>query len=89
MDAVIPVLLILGSFYFAYFIFKRNRIRDQDALDKEIANDFTEEFDLPSSPSEDLHPVSMEKLVHWMEDELKNDQPKSKEEVDQEAEDLV
>ena len=87
MDAVIPVLLIVGSFYFAYFIFKRNRIRDQDALDEEIANDFTEEFDLPSSPSKDLHPVSMEKLVNWMEDELKNDPPKD--EVDQETEDLV
>jgi|SaaInlStandDraft_1057018.scaffolds.fasta_scaffold114683_1 hypothetical protein len=87
MDAVIPVLLIVGSFYFAYFIFKRNRIRDQDALDEEIANDFTEEFDLPSSPSEDLHPISMEKLVNWMEDELKNDPPKD--EVDQETEDLV
>jgi flagellar biosynthesis/type III secretory pathway M-ring protein FliF/YscJ len=89
MDAVIAVLLIFGSFYFAFFIFKRNRIRDQNALDKEITNDFVEEFDLPSSPSEELHPDSMEKLIDWMEDELKTDQTESKDEVDQDIEDLV
>jgi hypothetical protein len=89
MDVVIPVLIFLGSFLLAYFIFKESRRRDENALDEEIDQDFTEEFDLPESPSSDLSPESMEKVVDWLEDDLRDNQPKSGDKQLNETEDIV
>ena len=89
MDVVIPVLIFLGSFLLAYFIFKESRRRDENALDEEIDQDFTEEFDLPESPSSDLSTESMEKVVDWLEDDLRDNQPKSGDKQLNETEDIV
>jgi hypothetical protein len=89
MDIVISVLLIVGSMFFAYFLFKQNRRRDQDALDEEIDDDFSEEFGLPESPSGDLSPESMEKVVDWLEDDIRSDQPKPRKQQLNEPEDIV
>ena len=78
MDVVISALLFIGSMFFAYFVYKQNRRRDEDALDEEIEQDFIDEFGLPESPSGDLSPESMEKVVDWLEDDLRDNQPKSK-----------
>ena len=89
MDIVISALLIVGSMFFAFFMFKENRRRDQDALDEEIDKDFTEEFGLPESPSGALPPERMEEIVDWLEDDLKNDRPRSNEKQLNESEDIV
>lgn len=77
MDIVIAVLFLLGSILFAYLTFKENRKRDQDALDEEIDKDFVEEFGLPKSASTGLPTESMEKIVDWLEDDLKRDHSRS------------
>ena len=89
MDVVISALLFIGSIFFAYFVYKQNRRRDEDALDEEIEQDFTDEFGLPESPSGDLSPESMEKVVDWLEDDLRDNQPKSNDKQLNETEDIV
>ena len=75
MDVVLAVALFLGSFLLAYFIWKKNRGQDQKALDEEIDRDFIEEFGLDKSQAGDLSPESMEKVVDWLEDDLKDNPP--------------
>ena len=89
MDIVVSALLFVGSIFFAYFVYKQNRRRDEDALDEEIEQDFTDEFGLPESPSGDLSPESMEKVVDWLEDDLRDNQPKSNDKQLNETEDIV
>ena len=69
MDIVLAVVLFLGSFLLAYFIWKKNKTQDQKALDEEIDSDFIEEFGLDESQEGDLSPESMEKVVGWLEDD--------------------
>ena len=75
MDVVVAVVLFFGSFLFAYFIWKKNSRLDQKALGEEIDRDFIEEFALDKSPKGDLSSESMEKVVDWLEDDLKDDPP--------------
>ena len=75
MDAVLAVVLFFGSFLLAYFIWKKNRRQDQKALDEEIDRDFIEEFGLDKSQEGDLSSESMEKVVDWLEDDLKDNPP--------------
>jgi len=89
MDVVIPVLIFLGSFLLAYFVFKESRRRDENALDEEIDRDFVEEFGLPKSLSGDLTPENMEKVVDWLEDDLRDNQPNSTDKQLNETEDIV
>ena len=89
MDIVVSVLLIVGSMFFAYFLFQQNRRRDQEALDEEINDDFSEEFGLPEYPSDDLPPESMEKVVDWLEEDMQSDQAKSNDKQLNEPEDIV
>ena len=72
MEVVLAVVLFLGSFLLAYFIWKNNRRQDQKALDEEIDRDFIEEFGLDKHQEGDLSPESMEKVVDWLEDDLKD-----------------
>ena len=89
MDIVLAVVLFLGSFLLAYFIWKKNRSQDQKALDEEIDRDFIEEFGLDNSQEGDLSPESMEKVINWLEDDLKVDSPNPTERRIYEAEDIV
>ena len=74
MDVVVAVVLFFGSFLFAYFIWKKNSRLDQKALGEEIDRDFIEEF-AGQIPKGDLSSESMEKVVDWLEDDLKDDPP--------------
>ena len=89
MDVVLAVVLFVGSFLFAYFIWKKNRRQDQKALDEEIDSDFIEEFGLDKSQEGDLSPESMEKVVDWLEDDLKDDPTNPTGRRIDEAEDIV
>ena len=89
MDVVVAVVLFFGSFLFAYFIWKKNSRLDQMALGEEIDRDFIEEFALDKSPKGDLSPESMEKVVDWLEDDLKDDPPNPKARRIGETEDIV
>lgn len=89
MDVVLAVVLFLGSFLLAYFIWKKNRRQDQKALDEEIDRDFIEEFGLDKSQEEDLSPETMEKVVDWLEDDLKDNPPNPTGRRIDEAEDII
>ena len=89
MDIVLAVVLFFGSFLLAYFIWKKNRRQDQKALDEEIDRDFIEEFGLDKSQAGDLSPESMEKVVDWLEDDLKDNPPNPTGRRIDEAEDIV
>ena len=89
MDVVLAVVLFLGSFLLAYFIWKKNRRQDQKALDEEIDRDFIEEFGLDKSQEEDLSPETMEKVVDWLEDDLKDYPPNPTGRRIDEAEDII
>ena len=89
MDVVLAVALFLGSFLLAYFIWKKSRGQDQKALDEEIDRDFIEEFGLDISQEGDLSAESMEKVIDWLEDDLKADSPNPTERRIDEVEDIV
>ena len=89
MDAAFSLFLFLGSFLLAYFIYKRSTRQDQRALDEEIDRDFTEEFGLGGTQKRDLSPESMEKVVDWLEDDLKEDRPNPTPRGIEEPEDIV
>jgi len=89
MDVVLAVVLFLGSFLLAYFIWKKNRRQDQKALDEEIDRDFIEEFGLDKSQKGDLSPETMEKVVDWLEDDLKDNPLNPTGRRIDEAEDIV
>ncbi len=89
MDVVLALVLFLASFLLAYFIWKKNRSQDQKALDEEIDRDFIEEFGLDNSQEGDLSPESMEKVINWLEDDLKDDPPNPTARRIGETEDIV
>ena len=89
MDVLIPTFFFFGSLLFAYFKYKQSRLRDQNSLEKELDADFAEEFDLPESPSDEFPQASMEKIVEWLEEDLKEAPPKSLSVRVPEPEDLV
>jgi hypothetical protein len=89
MDVVLALVLFLGSFLLAYFIWKKNRSQDQKALDEEIDCDFIEEFGLDKSQEGDLSAESMEKVIDWLENDLKVDSPNPTERRIDKVEDIV
>jgi len=74
MDLLVSALFFFGALLFAFFTYRKNKLRDQNSLEKELDADFAEEFDLPESPSGEFPQASMEKIVDWLETDLKGDQ---------------
>ena len=75
MDAALPSSCSLVPFCSLILFGRRVQGRIKEALDEEIDRDFIEEFTLDKSPKRDLSPESMEKVVDWLEDDLKDDHP--------------
>ena len=74
MDVLVSAIFFFGALVFAFFTYRNNKLRDQNSLEKELDADFAEEFDLPESPSGEFPQASMEKIVDWLETDLKGDQ---------------
>ena len=89
MDVLISAFIFFGALLFAFFTYRKNKVRDQNSLEKELDADFAEEFDLPESPSDEFPQASMEKIVDWLEEDLKEAPSKSRSVRVPEAEDLV
>ncbi len=73
MDLAISIVFAAGCLVLAYWLSRRNRDLDRDALEKELSVDFKEEFNLDESFSIDRSPDQVEEFVDWLEDDLYED----------------
>ena len=74
MDIFLSGLLLVGGAILAFWLNAKNRKRDSEALEKEVSQDFEEEYDLSAqSPGTELGP-EMEDLIDWIEEDTRLDQ---------------
>ena len=74
MDIFLSVFLLVGGAILAFCLNAKNRKRDSEALEKEVSQDFEEEYDLSAqSPGTELGP-EMEDLIDWIEEDIRLDQ---------------
>jgi hypothetical protein len=69
MPTFFTVVVIVLGIWGVMFLYFRTRAKDAQRLDVEMSEDFSEEFELDGQgqPSE----KGMEKLVEWLEDDLR------------------
>ncbi len=74
MDIFLSVLLLVGGAILAFWLNSKNRKRDSEALEREVSQDFEEEYDLnEQSAGTELRP-EMEDLIDWIEEDIRLDQ---------------
>lgn len=74
MDIFLSVLLLVGGAILAFWLNSKNRKRDSEALEREVSQDFEEEYDLnEQSAGTELGP-EMEDLIDWIEEDIRLDQ---------------
>ena len=74
MDIFLSVLLLVGGAILAFWLNAKNRKRDSEALEREVSQDFEEEYDLnEQSAGTELGP-EMEDLIDWIEEDIRLDQ---------------
>ena len=74
MDVFLSALLLVGGVFFAFWLSVKNRKRDSEALDKEVARDFEEEFELKESSVINHSSPEMEDLIEWLEEDMREDE---------------
>ena len=71
MDVFLSFLLLVGGAILAFWLNAKNRKHDTEALEREISQDFEEEYDLSAqSPGTELGP-EMEDLIDWIEEDIR------------------
>lgn len=74
MDIFLSVLLLVGGAILAFWLNAKNRKCDSEALEREVSQDFEEEYDLSEqSAATELGP-EMEDLIDWIEEDIRLDQ---------------
>ena len=74
MDIFLSVLLLVGGAILAFWLNAKNSKRDSEALEREVSQDFEEEYDLSEqSAGPELGP-EMEVLIDWIEEDIRLDQ---------------
>lgn len=74
MDVFLSALLLVGGVFFAFWLSVKNRKRDSEALDREVARDFEEEFELKESSVINHSSPEMEDLIEWLEEDMREDE---------------
>ena len=74
MDVFLSALLLVGGGFFAFWLSVKNRKRDSEALDREVARDFEEEFELKESSVINHSSPEMEDLIEWLEEDMREDE---------------
>jgi len=74
MDIFLSVLLLVGGAILALWLNAKNRKRDSEALEKEVSQDFEEEYDLREQSSGTELGPEMEDLIDWIEEDIRLDQ---------------
>tara|TARA_B100000902_G_scaffold1363_1_gene1775 strand:+ start:130 stop:387 length:258 start_codon:yes stop_codon:yes gene_type:complete len=74
MDVFLSFLLLVGGAILAFWLNARNRKLDTEALEREVSQDFEEEYDLSEhSVGTELGP-EMEDLIDWIEEDIRLDE---------------
>ena len=71
MDIFLSVLLLVGGAILALWFNAKNRKRDSEALEKEVSQDFEEEYDLREQSSGTELGPEMEDLIDWIEEDIR------------------
>ena len=81
MDIFLSVLLLVGGVILAFWLNAKNRKRDSEALEREVSQDFEEEYDLSEQGAETELSPEMEDLIDWIEEDISLDQDSQEEET--------
>ena len=79
MDWVIFLLLASGALYVCAFIVRIRKNRDERALEKEVEQDFAEEFQFDQHG--ELTDKGMEDMMDWLEEQDEGDRMEGLEEL--------
>ena len=74
MDIFLSVLLLVGGAILAFWLNAKNRKRDSEALEREVSQDFEEEYDLNEQSARTELGPEMEDLIDWIEEDIRLDQ---------------
>ena len=80
MDLFLSLCVVIVVCYVAYRVNRSSKARDSDAIEKEVEDDFKEEFE--QKKIGELSVEGMSDLVAWMEDDLRNRKLEQSEEVE-------
>ena len=81
MDIFLSVLLLVGGAILAFWLNAKNRKRDSEALEREVSQDFEEEYDLSEQGAGTELGPEMEDLIDWIEEDIRLDQDSQDEET--------
>lgn len=74
MDMFLCALLLIGVATLAFGLNAKNRKRDSESLERELTQDFEEEFDLSAETNGGELGPEMEGLIDWLEEDIRLDQ---------------
>ena len=80
MDLFLSLCVVIVVCYVAYRVNRSSKARDSDAIEKEVEDDFKEEFEQKKIC--ELSIKGMSDLVDWMEDDLRERKLKQSEEIE-------
>ena len=80
MDLFLSLCVVIVVCYVAYRVNRSSKARDSDAIEKEVEDDFKEEFE--QKKIGELSTKGMSDLVDWMEDDLRDRKLEQSEEVE-------
>ena len=80
MDLFLSLCVVIVVCYVAYRVNRSSKARDSDAIEKEVEDDFKEEFE--QKKIGELSMKGMSDLVDWMEDDLRDRKLEQSEEVE-------
>jgi hypothetical protein len=81
MDIFLSVLLFVGGAILAFWLNAKNRKRDSEALEREVSQDFEEEYDLSEQTAGAELGPEMEGLIDWLEDDIRLEQQSQEEDT--------
>lgn len=80
MDIILSLCVLMVGVFFAYRANRSSREKDSKAIEKEVDNDFKEEFE--QKTVNELSGRGMRNLVDWMEDDLRERKLEKSEEIE-------
>ena len=81
MDIFLSGLLLVGGAILAFWLNAKNRKLDSEALEREVSQDFEEEYDLSEQTAGTELGPEMEGLIDWLEDDIRLDQQSQEEDT--------
>jgi hypothetical protein len=80
MDIILSLCFFMVAVFFAYRANRSSKEKDSKAIEKEVENDFKDEFE--QKTVNELSVRGMSDLVDWMEDDLRERKLKQSKEIE-------